>query len=63
MADRWPKSLLIHIPNARGNDKVAKITLFRLGEDHSDPTGQLRKTLLAAIRYELDGKSLGLSGR
>ena len=62
MADRWPKSLLIHIPNARGNDKVAKITLYQLAEEHSDPTGQLRKTLLATIRYDLVGKSWDYQG-
>jgi hypothetical protein len=42
-------SFLLRIPNARGNDAGAAIYLS-IADDHADPTGELRLTLLGAIR-------------
>jgi len=44
-------SLLLRIPNARGNDGSAAIYL-PIADGHADPTGELRLTLLGAIRLD-----------
>lgn len=44
-------SFLLTIPNARGNDAGAGICL-PVAADNSDPTGELRLTLLGAIRLD-----------
>ena len=50
-------SFLLRIPNARGNDASARIYL-PIADDHADPTGELRLTLLGAIRlYRTNGRT------
>ena len=44
-------SLLLKIPNARGNAAAAAIRIA-IAEDHNDPNGQLRNALLGAIRLD-----------
>lgn len=44
-------SLLLTIPNASGNDASARIYL-PIADDHADPTGESRLTLLGAIRLD-----------
>lgn len=43
--------MLLTIPNARGNDAAAAIRLA-IADSHQDPHGQLRQTLLAALRLD-----------
>ncbi len=45
------QTLLLTIPNARGNEAPARIRVA-IAEDHSDPNGQLRQALLAALRLD-----------
>jgi hypothetical protein len=44
-------TLLLTIPNARGNDAPAAVRLA-IAEDHNDPLGQLRQALLGALRLD-----------
>lgn len=44
-------SLLLTIPNARGNDAPTAIRIT-LAENHKDPQGQLRQALLGALRFD-----------
>ncbi len=43
--------LLLTIPNARGNDAPAAIRLA-IADSHKDPQGELRQTLLGAVRLD-----------
>ena len=51
-----PRSLkvLVTIPNASGNKAAVKYRL-PLADDHTDPTGEVRQSLLALVRYESAG--------
>jgi len=46
-----PLNFLLTIPNSRGNAAPSTIYL-PLAEDYADPTGELRLTLLGAIRFD-----------
>jgi len=54
-------SLLLTIPNAHGNDASAAIYL-PIADDNTDPTGDLRLTLLGAIRLDRATAHLDFSG-
>ena len=47
-------NLLLTLPNARGNEAAATFRLA-IATDHSDTSGQLRQTLLGAIRLDRCG--------
>lgn len=53
--------LMLVIPNARGNDAAAKHRI-NLADDHTDPSGVLRKTLLAVVCYESAGNTWNYQG-
>lgn len=54
-------SFLLRIPNARGNDRSA-VKYLDIADDHADPTGELRLTLLGVIRLNHANGNLDYTG-
>ncbi len=54
-------NIIIKIPNAKGND-AGRVFELELASCHKDPTGLVRKTLLAIINYELAGSNWDYEG-
>lgn len=54
-------SFLLRIPNARGND-AGRMIYLTIADDHADPTGELRLTLLGVIRLNHANGNLDYPG-